>query len=75
MEHRGRMMRLFCDRPRERGDVAIVEEQIDLPRLRARWLDLRRRTFGVARLDELGETPVNAWRVALLRRRIARARS
>ena len=74
LERHGRAMRDFAERVRQRGDVAIVEEQIDLPRLRSAWRRLRREAFGVARLDQLGPTPVDAARVAELRR-IARSRS
>jgi hypothetical protein len=75
VEHRGRMMRSFCQRVRARGDVALVEETIDLPKLRDAWRALHRRAFGVARLDQLGPTPINHARVAELRRRIARRRT
>ncbi len=71
LERRGRAMRRFTDTVRERGGVAIVEETIDLPRLRAQWRALRRRTVTITRLDKLGPTPVDSRRVDALRRQIA----
>jgi hypothetical protein len=41
VERRGRAMRLFVDRVRERGGVAEVEEDEDLVALRVRWITLR----------------------------------
>jgi hypothetical protein len=73
IEDRGRAMRAFVERVRERGEVAVVEEQVDLPALRRRWAELRSRTVLVGRLDELGPTPVDAACVAALRRQILRA--
>jgi hypothetical protein len=35
---RGRAMRQFCERVRERGDRATVEEDEDLPLLRSEYL-------------------------------------
>lgn len=37
LAERGRSMAEFCDRVRERGDRAVVEEDEDLPTLRALW--------------------------------------
>lgn len=37
IEHRGRAMRQYGDRMRERGEVATVEESEDLPALRVWW--------------------------------------
>jgi len=38
LERRGRALREFCDRVRERGGVAVVEEFEDLPALRILYL-------------------------------------
>jgi hypothetical protein len=71
VERRGRALRLFVARVRERGGVAQVEEEIDLPRLRGLWRTLRQKAFGVARLDELGPTPIDEARLQALRRQVA----
>jgi hypothetical protein len=41
IEARGRAMRAWCDRVRERGGRAEVEEDLDLPRLRTLYLIAR----------------------------------
>jgi aryl carrier-like protein len=41
IERRGRAMREWCERVRQRGDRAQVEELEDLPCLRAAWLMAR----------------------------------
>jgi hypothetical protein len=41
LERRGRAMRAFCDTVRARGGIAEVEENIDLPTLRAVWVIAR----------------------------------
>jgi hypothetical protein len=41
VERRGRATRMFADPVRERGDVAVVEELEDLPRLRRLYVELR----------------------------------
>lgn len=70
LEH-GRGLASFCRTVRARGDIAVVEEQVDLPRLRATYRRVRDQGLAVARLDELGPTPVDLGRVEALRRRIA----
>jgi len=47
---RGFAMRAFCDRVRERGGVATVEEREDLPALRAQFLIARSIERGRKRL-------------------------
>lgn len=72
LELRGKALALFCAGVRERGGRATVEEDLDLPRLRAEWRRLRGGgvAVAVARLDELGPTPVDQARVEWLRRDI-----
>lgn len=41
IESRGRAMSAWCARVRDRGGFALVEETLDLPRLRAAWLSVR----------------------------------
>jgi hypothetical protein len=45
IERRGRALRDFCRRVRERGDVAVTEED-DLVRLRLAWIVLHELTRG-----------------------------
>jgi hypothetical protein len=70
IESRGRAMAAFCRRVRERGAVALVEENEDLPRLRAEWRKLRRGGTVIVTLSDLGPTPVDLGRVELLRQQV-----